>query len=77
MKSKYVNITLASKILGYSTKTISRLIEDAILPTYRVNNGGQIRIWIYDLHSVIIYQKPFLTLNDFQKDEVRIRVNEF
>ncbi len=76
MKNCYVNKTIASKILGYSVKTISRLIDDARLPIHRATNGSQLRIWVYDLHSAMLYNKPFLDLKEHQKDEVRIRVNE-
>ena len=76
MKNRYVNKTIAGQILGYSSKTISRLIDQARLPIHRACNGSQARIWIYDLHSAILYNKPFLQLTEQQKDDVRIRANE-
>ena len=77
MKNSYVNKTIAGRILGYSTKTITRLVDEARIPLHRASNGSQPRIWVYDLHSAMIYNKPFLDLNDYQKDEVRLRVNEY
>ncbi len=76
MKNCYVNKTIASKILGYSVKTITRLVEDARLPIHRASNGSQARIWVYDLHSAMLFNKPFQYLNEHQKNEVRFRVNE-
>jgi predicted site-specific integrase-resolvase len=76
MQNKYVNIKAASQIMGYSPKTISRLIKRGLLPIHRASNGSQLRVWIYDIHATMIYNKSFVTLNDYQKDEIRLRANE-
>ena len=76
MKNRYVNKSVAAKILGYSPKTITRLIDKARIPIHKASNGSQARIWVYDLHAAMVYNKSFLNLNEYQKDEIRARAIE-
>ena len=76
MFEKYVNIKRASEITGYSKRQIERFIRDNHIPTRYIGLNTQKRIWVYDLHSLMLFHKPFLELKDNERDDVSLIANE-
>ena len=74
--NKYITTKEASLLTGYSKRTIERKIAAGIIPTRSMGLNSLKRIWIYDLHSLMVYAKPFLNINEQQKERVRVIANE-
>jgi hypothetical protein len=63
----YLTIKQTSTITGYSSKQIKRFIADGILPVKKMSMRSQVKIWAYDLHSVMEFNQPYLRLKAHQK----------
>jgi excisionase family DNA binding protein len=74
--NKYITTKQASEMTGYSKRTIERKIAAGIIPVRCMGLNSLKRIWIMDLHSLMVYTKPFLNINEQQKDRVRAIANE-
>ena len=73
---KYINIKEASELTGYSRRQIERFIANGTIPTRSIALNTFKKIWIMDLHSLMVYTKPFLNINEQQKNRVRAIANE-
>jgi excisionase family DNA binding protein len=74
--NKYITTKQASEMTGYSKRTIERKIAEGIIPTRSMGLNGMTRIWVMDLHSLMVYTKPFLNINEQQRERVRLIASE-
>ena len=74
--NKYITTKQASEMTGYTKRTIERKVAAGIIPVRCMGLNSLKRIWIMDLHSLMVYTKPFLNINEQQKDRVRAIANE-
>ena len=74
--TKYISIKQASEMTGYSKRTIERKVAAGIIPVRCMGLNSLKRIWIMDLHSLMVYTKPFLNINEQQREKVRLIASE-
>lgn len=74
--TKYISIKDASIVTGYSKRQIERFIANGIIPTRSIGLNALKRIWVMDLHSLMVYTKPFMSITDQQKEKVRAIASE-
>ena len=58
----YLTLKQTSKITGYSVRSIKKFIGEGTLPIRKMQDRSKPRIWDKDIHSVMMFGNPYLTL---------------
>tara|TARA_Y100001937_G_C6975334_1_gene265234 strand:+ start:292 stop:513 length:222 start_codon:yes stop_codon:yes gene_type:complete len=66
----YLTLKQTSKITGYSYRSIKRHIASGKIPVRKLSDKSQPRIWAKDIHSIMIFGTPYMTLSQSQRYKI-------